>query len=377
MAGWYDIGERAASASRAWTFAGALAWSLVAAGVTACKPADGQPTGGAPSLGTRSYRLGFANVPPTDDLPLAVRSLQLWAERADAAIIHAEPPWTSILAGESMTNILERDSDGVVQFWRGKGMELVIVVDPSNGIQRESDSDNLRKAGRSMTDPAIQALYRQWVRALVTRYHPAGIGLAVETNLIRDAAPPALYGAIVTAANAAAADVRGIDATIPRFITVQVEHAWGRLAGTNRYVGVEQDFRDFPFVEWLGLSSYPYLGGFTEPSEVPDDWYTRPLGGRRLPTLVTEGGWSSATTATFQSSPQRQARWIHRQGELAALLTPRYVFQLTFTDLSSRVFVSDARLLPFLRLGMVDTALAPKPALAAWDSLYGKTWKAP
>lgn len=354
-----------------------MAVALVAVGASSCKVAEGEPAGEDSSLGVRSYKLGFANVPPTDELALAVRSLQLWAVRADAAIIHSEPPWTAILAGESMTSILARDWDGVVQFWRAKGMDVVIVVDPSNGIERQSDSDNLRKAGRSMTDPAIQALYRQWVRAMVTRYHPAGIGLVAETNLIRDAAPPALYSAIVGAANAAAADVRTIDATIPRFITVQVEHAWGRLAGTNRYAGVEQDFRDFPFTEWLGFSSYPYLGGFTEPSQVPDDWYTRPLGGRAIPTLVTEGGWSSANTAAVQSSPERQARWIHRQGELAARLKPRYLFQLMFTDLSPRVFGNEPRLLPFLRLGVVDTALVPKPALAAWDSLYRMTWKSP
>ena len=358
-----------------WVTRLAALWG--AANASACKTADGAPAGGDGSTGVRTYRLGFANVPPTDDLPLAVRSLQMWADRADAAIIHAEPPWPSILAGESMTAILARDWDGVVQFWRGKGLDLVVVVDPSNGIERQSDSDNLRKAGRSMTEPAIQTLYRQWVKALVTRYHPAAIGLAVETNLIRSAAPPALYAAIVSAANAAAIDVRSVDATIPRFITVQVEHAWGRLAGTNQFAGVEQDFRDFPFTEWLGLSSYPYLGGFSEPSQVPDDWYTRPLGGPTIPTLVTEGGWSSATTPSFQGTPERQARWIRRQGELCERLRPRYLFQLTFTDLSTRFFGSETRLLPFLRLGLVDTALVAKPALAAWDSLYRKSWKAP
>jgi hypothetical protein len=32
-------------------------------------------------------------------------------------------------------------------------------------------------------------------------------------------------------------------------------------------------------------------------------------------------------------------------------------------------------LLPFLRLGLVDTLLAPKPALAAWDSLFARRFQ--
>ncbi|MCU0647178.1 MAG: hypothetical protein MUF00_04245 [Gemmatimonadaceae bacterium] len=340
--------------------------------VAACTTADDSPTQPAPRADARSYRMGFSHVPPSDDFPLAVRSLESWARRADAAIIHQEPPWTALLSGEPVARVAEREYDGLVNFWRQRGFELVIVVDPSNGVARETDSDNLRRAGRSMREPAIQALYREWVRTLVTRYRPVAIGLAVETNLIRDAAPAALYQAIVRVANDAAADVRAIDASMPRFITIQVEHAWGRLVGTNRYVGVEQDFRDFPFTEWVGLSSYPYLGRFDEPEQVPDDWYRRPLGGRTLPTVITEGGWSSGSNASFRSSPEKQARWLRRQGALADAIAPRYLFQLTFSDLTTRTFGNDPRLSPFLQLGVVDTTLAPKPALAVWDSLFAR-----
>jgi hypothetical protein len=316
--------------------------------------------------------MGFANVPPSYDLQLAVRSLQTWAPKADAAIIHLEPPWPAILAGEPMPSIAAREHDNVVNFWRQNNLDLIIVVDAENGVERTSDSDNLRKAGRSMTEPAIQQLYRDWVKLLVTRYHPTAIGLAVETNLIRDAAPPALYNAVKAAANAAAADVRAIDPTIPRFITVQVEHAYGRLTGTKVYAGIDQNLRDFPFTEWIGLSAYPYLGGFTDPSQVPDDYYTKLLAGKTQPALVTEGGWSSATTATFNSSTAKQAAWITRNGQLAQAAKLRYLFQLTFTDIVSTTFGDDPRLLPFLRTGLVDTTLVAKPALAEWETLYAR-----
>jgi hypothetical protein len=341
--------------------------------LVACTPRE-QSTQPAPIAATRPYKVGFSNVPPSDDFPLAVRTLETWARRADAAIIHEEPPWTELLAGQSPERIAEQKYAGLVAFWRGRGMELVILVDPSNGVDRTTDSDQLRRAGRSLTDPAVQSLYREWVRALVTRYRPVAIGLAAETNLIRLAAPPTLYAALVRVVNDAARDVRLVDANVPRFVSLQVDAAWGRLQGTTTYIGAEQDFRDFAFVEWVGLSSYPYLAGFDEPSQLPDEWYARPLGGRALPSLISEGGWTSGTAGTIRSTTEKQARWITRQQQLADRLRPRYLFQLVFTDLSSRVFGTDPRLQPFLRLGLVDTLLAAKPALAAWDSLFARRY---
>jgi hypothetical protein len=331
-----------------------------------------QSTQSAPVAPTRRYRVGFANVPPANDMALAIRSVETWSRRADAAIIHEEPPWAELLAGQSPARLAEEKYDGLVAFWRQRNLELVILVDPSNGVDRTTDADPLRRAGRSLTDPAVQSLYREWVRTLVTRYRPAAIGLAAETNLIRLAAPPALYAAIVRVVNDAARDVRTIDASVPRFVSLQVDVAWGRLQGTTTYIGAEQDYRDFAFVEWVGLSSYPYLAGFDQPAQLPDEWYVRPLGGRTLPTIITEGGWSSASNATIRSSLDTQARWITRQQQLADRLGPRFLFQLTFSDLASRTFGADPRLQPFLQLGMVDTLLAPKPALVAWDAMFAR-----
>ncbi|MBK7258755.1 MAG: hypothetical protein IPI01_13355 [Ignavibacteriae bacterium] len=38
---------------------------------------------------------------------------------------------------------------------------------------------------------------------------------------------------------------------------------------------VATDFADFPFIDELGLSSYPYLSGFTAPEQIPPDYYSR------------------------------------------------------------------------------------------------------
>src|SRR4030095_8168588 len=117
--------------------------------------------------------------------------------------------------------------------------------------------------GRSVTEPAVQQLYRRYAVSLARRIRPEYLGLAAETNLIRASGPPGVYAAIVSMTNAAAADIRAADPAARLFVSVQVEVAWGRPNGS--YMGIDRDLADFPFMNALGLASYPYLGGEPAP----------------------------------------------------------------------------------------------------------------
>lgn len=331
----------------------------------------------APAPSSRTYRMGFSAFPPSPDPARAITSLGMWMERADAAIFHDSPPWTALLAGGSADSLAHVQFDELVGIYRSQGLKVVVTIDATNPVDRTAEAEALTAAGRSITEPAVQQLYRAWAVAVATVVEPDYLGLAAETNLIRFGSARPVYDAVVSMTNAAAADVLAARASQALYVSVQVDLAWGRLQGTNNYVGIATDLEDFPFVTALGLSSYPYLAGFTEPSEVPEDWYAR-LGERSgqssLPLFVAEGGWTSASVVTVSSSPEKQARWIRRQAALLDRASALYVFQLQFTDVDLDAFGlgGDPRLIPFVRLGLVDTALAAKPSLAAWDSVFAR-----
>jgi hypothetical protein len=152
---------------------------------------------------------------------------------------------------------------------------------------------------------------------------------------------------------------------------VQVEVAWGGLGG-GIYQGIATDLVDFPFVEALGLSSYPYLGGYGDPEDLPLDYYARIATESSLPVLIVEGGWPSTSVGGVTSTPAEQARFIARQAELLDAAGAAAVFQLTYADLHPSIFPPGSILPLFATLGLVDTALAPKPALAVWDSAFAR-----
>lgn len=316
--------------------------------------------------------MGFSPIPPRPDSAAFVNSILMWVPRADAAILHYEAPWDSLLAGVSPDSIVIRELVPVAEFFRTNGFALVVMVDPTHGLDRASNAAALVAAGRTLTDPAIQQLLRGYIVAVDTLLHPDYLGVAAETNLIRALAPPALYGAVVQVANDAAADVRAWDAAARLFVSVQVEVAWGRHLMPPAFVGVDQDRTDFPFLQALGLSSYPYLGGWAHPDSLPADYYARLVAAAPVPTLVVEGGWSSEVVSSSSASPAVQAAHIRKQAALLDAAGCVAVFQLTFTDLdlAANPVPPGTSLGPFAYLGLVDVSLSPKLALAAWDDTF-------
>ena len=325
-----------------------------------------------PNASPRTYRMGFSPIPPSNDFGLAITSLETWTKRADGAIFHVSPPWDSLLAGVPADTLVRRDELGLARYFRAKGLDIVITLDLTDGLNRAQEAPPLVAAGRSLAEPAVRQAAINYAVAIDTLLKPGRIGLAAETNLIRVAAPAAVYAAVKQAANDAAQAVRAVDPNVRQYVSVQVEVAWGRIgAGPSSYVGIAQDLADFPFVQDVGLSSYPYLGGFADPEDPPDDYYAAIANESGKPVLMVEGGWPS-TSIGGASSPAEQARWITREAALLDRAHAVGFYQLTFTDLSLAAFQQPpGSVLPhFATLGLVDTLLTPKPALSHWDATF-------
>src|SRR5262245_50404716 len=291
---------------------------------------DDKPSASGPP---RTYRMGFSPFPPRPDILTLVNTMEAFSTHADMGLVLTEPPWDSLLAGRSPDSLIRNNQLGIATYLRQKGLRIVASIDPTNGLDRSSDAAALVAAGRSLTEPAIQALFRNYAVALDTLLHPDYLAIASETNLIRAAAPPALYAGLVQAANAAATDIHAVDPAAKLFSTVQVEVAWGALGGSGTFVGIAQDRTDFPFNSILGLSSYPYLGGFTEPEQVPLDYYSRLVATAPLPEMVIEGGWTSENVGGILSSRDKQRRYIARHMQILDQAKAIGVFQITFTDI--------------------------------------------
>ena len=334
--------------------------------------------GSGPGLPPRTYLMGFSAIPPRFDSSTAnlIAAINHWIPHADAAIMHVSPPWAAMLGGAAPDSAVQTVELPLAQYYRAKGLQVVFTVDATDGLNRAAEAPELVAAGRSITDTMVQRLYREWVYAVASRIQPDYLGLAAETNLIRLLAPDSVYQAVRVMANAVAAQINAASLPSKLYVSVQVETAWGHLP-PGPYVGIAQDLSDFPFVAAIGLSSYPYLAGFAVPESLPLDYYSRITQGTTLPVLVVEGGWASVSLDTIVSSPAEQARYIGRQERLLDSAKAKGVFQLTFYDLDLRNNPPPpGSILPlFTHLGLADSAMHAKPALAVWDRILRRPYQ--
>lgn len=330
-----------------------------------------------PSADTRTYYMGFQNSAPRyDDFNLVLQTIALWSTRADAAMITTEVPWDSLLAGKTPQQYVKNNYVGLVEYYRTQKFKLWVYIDPQNGLNRTSDANALVAVGKSIAQPEMQKLYRRFVVVMDSMLRPDHLGLALETNLIRIAAPSSIYNGVKKAVNDAVADVRAIDPTVKLSVSVQADVAWGKLLGNGTYVGIQQDFVDFPFIEELGVSSYPYFD-FSNPDEIPINYYARLVEGKTMNLMITEGGWTSASfegpnQKTIQGSVETQQKYITRHGQLLDAAPSIAWFQLPFTDIDLTKIPTnvDPSIRYFAYLGLVDINLQPKPSLTAWDNIF-------
>jgi len=323
----------------------------------------------------RTYRMGFSAAPPQLSVQSVIQTIDMWSKRGDAALLALTPPWKAMLADTAPRVIIRREQVDLVNYYRGKGMEIVAMIDATDGLARDKEHPDLIAAGRSIKEPAIQALFREYALAVDSILHPDRLLLAMETNLIRAMAPAEVYAAMRTMVNATATALTSAGSHTTLGVSVQVETAWGRLPGNGTYVGVAQDISDFPFTANLGLSSYPYLGGFADPSDIPLNYYERIATEAHKPVLVVEGGWSSVSVEGGAStSPEEQARYIARQMQLLDDAKAVDVFQITFTDIDLASWnLPGGSILPlFAYLGLVTADFQAKPALAEWDRAFAR-----
>ena len=93
--------------------------------------------------------MGFSAIPPRNDFTVLLAALEMWRTRSDAAIMHVDPPWDTLLAGYSADSAVINLHQGLADYFKGSGRTLVVMIDATNGLDRSSDNPALVAKGRA------------------------------------------------------------------------------------------------------------------------------------------------------------------------------------------------------------------------------------
>jgi hypothetical protein len=321
-------------------------------------PPEGEP---------RTYAMGWAPIAPRAEVPLVLALMDSLAQVSELAILQQPVPFAELLAGASFDSLVA-DRGNVADYLRAKGLDIVFLVDPLDGLDRRREDPALLAAGRSIREPAIRQLHEQWVRRIAERVRPAWFGLASEINTLAARGDPALYAEIRDLINTLAPQVRQHSPGTRVFVSFQVDEANGANGRIDPIIDHFALIDDFD-IDALGLSSYPGFF-FDTPAQVPDDYFARFDAATDLPLLMVEGGWSSADVAWGSGTPGEQVDFFRRYEQLLDGVHAQAWVMLTFTDLDVNALglppERAAGLANFAHMGLLDAALRRKPAYAEW-----------
>ena len=321
---------------------------------------------------TRSFGMGFFVTPSIPTVPATVAFVPQVAKVTDYAMIQREVPWTRILAGDSFDKIIDDEYVQLVALLRGNGLKIVLLVDPLDGLDRTHEALEAQKNHKTLLDADTRATHAAWVKELVTRIKPDYIGLASEINTLGAHGNATLYADIKAMCNALAPQLRQASPSSRIFVSFQVEDAWQSGPFPKSDVDQFAMVRDFD-VDAVGISSYPGFV-YSDPAQIPANYYQRFADAGGKPLLMAEGGWSSAGGPNF--TPQKESAYYARMFDLLDGVHAELVILLLFNDLNladpSWGLPADrqATLQNFANMGIVDTSGAPKPAYAVWQERF-------
>ena len=319
---------------------------------------------------TRSFAMGFApGLPRPGTVAEVIEIIDSLVVVADATIIQQAVPWPELLAGVPMDSLVE-DRSGLTDFLRARGLEIVFLVDPLDGLDRRREPFELVAAGRSLMEPAIRQMHEDWVRAIATRVQPEWFGLASEINTLAAQGDPALYAEILDLVNTLAPQIRARSPGTRVFVSFQADEANGAFGVPPiDHFALIDDFD----IDALGLSSYPVFA-FDTPADVPADYFMSFAAATSLPLIFVEGGWNSADTQLTNGTPQEQADWVSRYAQMLDDVDAELMVLLTFTDFDIPALGLPpdraATLSNFAFMGIFDTELRRKAAYGAWVAWF-------
>src|SRR5262245_44675834 len=138
----------------------------------ACSNDDDGPIEPAPGEATRTWRMGFSAIPPHFNPDEAKATIDLWSLRGDAAILHVSPPWAALLSGANPVAAVTGNELPLATYYRSRNLEVVVMVDATDGLNRGAEAPELVQLGRSISEPAVQQVYRQFVLAVASIVRP-------------------------------------------------------------------------------------------------------------------------------------------------------------------------------------------------------------
>lgn len=189
------------------------------------------------------------------------------------------------------------------------------------------------------------------------------LGFGVETNTYFYEESPASFDSYTDLFAEVAEAVHEASPETKVFPGFQLERLRGMKGGLFGEEPTDPDWSlidRFPTADAIGFTSYPGLV-YTDPSEIPDDYYAEILEHVDKPVVFTEVGWQSGgDLGEWSGTPEKQIAYVEGWLPELAQMSEMVVWSFLWDQESAP---------PFSTMGLISADGDEKPALTSWTEM--------
>ena len=220
---------------------------------------------------SRSFHMGFSG---TFGGPLEVHEQvdKTMAEHAEMVVLifHdlVDVPWPEALAEKPYPRELEEK----IAFRKShlpKGQKVYVMAGPltlgRNALKERPDDWK----DKDFDDPDVIAAFTNHCRRLIREFKPDYFCYGVEVNTLATSNPTGFRKYLVMAKEVYEA-LKKENPNLPIFLSFTIDHYY--KDEENQREAVRQLL---PYTDYIAVSTYPYMSGFANPEDFPQDWFSR------------------------------------------------------------------------------------------------------
>ena len=340
----------------------ALGLALAACGDS---QSDASPTPTAAGA-TRTFAMGLSSLPPELTEESYADAFELAASTGEVILMRHTPPWEDLLTGDLSDDVIQT-TQREIDLAEEHDLDIFFAIDATDVSEENGQLAGLPDdlLGTGFADEELRQALVSYAQYVALNYQPTYLALGLDVNGYQGQNPED-FEEFVTGYHEAYEAIKELSPETLVFPTFQLEELQGLLPLDEPREPQWQLIERFaPRMDLLAVSTYPGVA-FSDPEQIPPDYYTQLTSYTDRPIAIAEMGYPSEAGEDGQNegTEAQQIAFLERALDDAEQLDMPLVVWFaghdpTFTDKGPFDLVQ--------HIGLLRQDGSKKPAWAVWS----------
>lgn len=341
--------------------------------LVACDDSPGGESPTAVPTGlTRSFAMGLSSLPADLTEESYAQAFALASESGEVVLIRHTPPWGELLTDSFPSDSTVQTTQQEIDLSDANQLDIFFAIDATDRSEVTGQLPGLPEEllGASYADDSVREALVRYAQYVAINYKPAYLALGVEVNRL-EKQDSEDFDHFVTLYHEAYAAIKDLSPDTLIFPTFQLEELAGLLPVDDPAEPQWELIAPFaPRADLLAVSSYPGVA-FSDPDQIPSDYYAQLGSYSDRPIAIADMGYSSEPLADSPNDGTEAAQeaFLRRALIDADALSMPLIVWFVGQDPS---FTGEPPFDLVQHIGLLRQDGTQKPAWSLWSEALGR-----